>query len=62
MMMKSIYVLPIVLILSGCGWLNRADAYLRSFSLLCVQGVTYVQFPTGASPLYTLDAKLVPCK
>lgn len=61
-MRNYILILSILTLLSGCGWVNRAKGYLTGYSLVCVNGVTYIQFPTGASPMYTLDGKLVACK
>jgi hypothetical protein len=59
--MRYVLILAMLPLLSGCGWVNRADGYLTGYSFVCVKGVTYVQFPTGAAPLYSIDGKLIPC-
>lgn len=49
--------------LTGCGWFERkVVANVTGFSKVCVEGVTYLQFPSGVTPQYTVDGKLVSCK
>lgn len=50
--------------LGGCGWFDRVSASVTGYSLICVKekGVMYVQFPSGAAPLYDKDNKIVTCE
>ena len=47
--------------LSGCGKVSRAEAMWTGYAIECVNGVSYVQFASGAAPLYTIEGKLVAC-
>ena len=38
--------------LSGCGRYNRDSAYITGSTSMCIDGITYLQFPTGASVKY----------
>jgi uncharacterized lipoprotein len=59
--MKTIVVLSVVL-LSGCGWFDRKIvANVTGYSKTCVEGVTYLQFPSGVTPQITLESKPVSC-
>jgi uncharacterized protein YceK len=60
--MKMIYIITMMLALSGCGSLNRSAANLMGYSKVCVEGVTYLQFPTGAAVQLDTSGKVVPCK
>lgn len=61
--MKKLLILPMVLLLSGCGFFNKVDGYVTGYSLVCVTttNVMYVQFPSGSAPLYNQDGTLVKC-
>lgn len=48
--------------LVGCGKFDKLSADISGHSIMCVQGVSYVQFSSGSSPLYSIDGKLVSCK
>ena len=59
--MKTIVVLSVVL-LSGCGWVDRKIvANVTGYSKTCVEGVTYLQFPSGVTPQVTIEGKPVSC-
>lgn len=65
-MKASLYILTALFttaLLTGCGWFEReVVANVTGFSKVCVEGVTYLQFPSGVAPQYTVDGKLVSCK
>ena len=50
-----------VVALTGCGKISRVEAAWTGHSIECVNGVSYVQFTSGAAPLYTIDGKLIAC-
>lgn len=52
----------IFLLLAGCGKFDQMEAHYTGWSKLCVQGVLYYQFTSGAAAAQTIDGKLVACK
>lgn len=61
--MKIILTLLLAASLTGCGWFERKVAAVTGGATkTCVDGVTYLQFTSGASPQYNIDGKLVACK
>lgn len=60
-MFKVISVALIAVTLTGCGWFDRQVAQFTGHGKVCVDGVTYLQFASGATPQYTIDGKLVAC-
>jgi hypothetical protein len=59
--MKYLLIAALAVGLSGCGWVQRQQAHYAGHTKVCVEGVTYLQFPTGTTPQVTLDGKPVPC-
>lgn len=54
--MKLTLIALLVLVLSGCGRLDRFFAGLTgSASEICHDGVVYLQFTSGATVKYTVD-------
>ena len=47
--------------LAGCGKADRMEASLTGYAKTCIEGVTYIQFTSGAAPLYKPDGKLALC-
>jgi hypothetical protein len=47
---------------AGCGDLNRQTAKLTGWSRACVEGVSYLQFPSGVTAQYDQNGKVVTCK
>jgi hypothetical protein len=47
--------------LSACGKLNRTIAHYRGYAEVCVHGVDYLQFSSGASVEYDREGHIVPC-
>ena len=54
-------LLVLAFVLSGCGSLNRQQAQLVGYSKICVENVTYLQFPSGVVEQRTIDDRLVLC-
>jgi len=59
--MKYLLLIGCVFTLSGCGWFDRELAKLSGYSTVCVKGVEYIQFTSGATPMYRSDGTLVTC-
>lgn len=49
------------LVLAGCGQMERATAAWTGYSTMCVQGVSYIQFTSGASVQYNIDGSIKRC-
>lgn len=60
--MKTLFIVLAVLSLTACGKVDRMVASITGEAKTCVDGVTYLQFTSGATPQYTIDGKLVACK
>ena len=60
--MKYLIVIT-VLFLSGCGFISREKAKLfGGASTVCVEGVLYLQFPSGSSVAYNQDGTIKKCE
>lgn len=59
--MKFAIVIISALVLSGCGQIQREKAHWAGYTKVCVDNVTYIQFPTGATVQRDKDDKIVPC-
>lgn len=57
----AIIVAALGLSLSGCGWFERRVATWTGYSRMCIEGVSYLQFTSGASAEYTRDGKIKNC-
>jgi hypothetical protein len=60
--MKFIAIVFIALSLTACGIVDRAIGSVTGFSKVCVDGVSYLQFTSGASVQYDQAGKVVTCK
>lgn len=60
--MKTTIIVLAALALSGCGAVSRAGANLGGHSKVCVEGVSYLQFPSGAVVQVDRTGKPVPCQ
>jgi len=47
--LKLVTLFVAAIILSGCGYLNRGMASISGYTKVCVDGVTYLQFPSGVA-------------
>lgn len=60
--MKIVLVIIICSFLSSCGWAERVVATVGGGgNETCHDGVSYVQFTSGASVKYTRDGKIATC-
>jgi hypothetical protein len=62
MFKQYVIVMMLSLSLVGCGKVDRLGAALTGSSRLCVDGVVYLQFTSGASVAYSPDGKIQTCK
>lgn len=61
--MKEIIVALIaVVMLCGCGQLDRSIASVTGNAESCIDGVTYIQFTSGACVKVDINGKPVGCK
>lgn len=47
--------------LGGCGKVDRKIAAFTGYSTICVDGVTYLQFTSGAAVKYDQQGNVVKC-
>lgn len=59
--MKKLWILPVLLALTACGKMERAVARYTGYSEMCVDGVTYIQFTSGATVKVDRDGRPVAC-
>ena len=59
--MKTIVIL-MALTLVGCGQWNRTQAKFIGYTKTCVDGVSYLQFPSGATVQVNPSGLPVPCE
>ena len=59
--MKTVTILFAAVMLTGCGWFDRAGAVVTGYSKACVDGVEYLQFASGATVAYTREGKVKAC-
>lgn len=59
--MKKIAVIFGLVLLSACGNINRDIAKMSGHAKTCVDGVNYLQFPSGATVQVDREGKPVPC-
>lgn len=63
--MKNIGIICALVIvaagISGCGQFSRNVAKVAGHSTVCVDGVTYLQFPSGVTIKVDRSGKPVPC-
>lgn len=61
--MKLILIALSALALTGCGWFDRyVVANTVGYSKTCIEGVTYLQFPSGVTPQLNIEGRPVTCK
>lgn len=56
-----VVLVSVVIFMSSCGMASRIGASLTEYSRICVAGVSYLQFTSGASVEYTPDGKIKTC-
>lgn len=60
--MKKLLIIGVCLLLSACGHFTRMEANYIGYAQICVQGVNYLQFTSGATVQYDTKGKVVMCK
>lgn len=56
--MRNVAVLLLCASMAGCGWFDRKfTANLTGYSVTCVEGVRYLQFPSGVTVQYERDGR-----
>lgn len=60
--MKPYLVIAALLLLSGCGAMSRGCAVTTGYDRVCVDGVSYLQFPSGVSVEYNADGTVRKCR
>jgi hypothetical protein len=62
-MIKLLLVISIVISLSACGKIDRSiAAFTGDATKSCIEGVTYLQFTSGATVQLDTNGKPVACK
>lgn len=52
----------LISLLTGCGWIDRyVVANATGWSEQCVDGVSYLQFPSGVTVKYQADGTIALC-
>lgn len=60
---KNIFIIVFICFgLVACGKTDQLVAHYTGYSKVCVDGVQYIQFTSGASVQYDKDGKVVNCK
>lgn len=59
--MKFLIVGLLVLPLMGCGVLDKGVASWTGYSKMCVEGVSYLQFTSGATVQVDQEGRVVKC-
>jgi uncharacterized protein YceK len=59
--MRLFVVIVVTFALAGCGNMHRHIANVTGYSQTCIDGVKYIQFPSGVSVKYTREGKVETC-
>ena len=61
-MIRVILVLAASAALCGCGWFERkVTANITGHAVTCVDGVAYLQFPSGVTVQYDRSGRIKTC-
>lgn len=60
--MKKLIVVFSIFFLNGCGQIEKGIAMATGYSEICVSGVNYLQFSSGATVQVGRDGKPVSCE
>ena len=55
--MKLFFIIFSLLLLCGCGQVDRLGAEITGYSKSCVDGIEYLQFTSGVTVAYSQDGK-----
>lgn len=60
--MRLLLLMIVITTITGCGWLDRAaTTFTGNASMVCMDGVTYYQFTSGATVAVDRDGKPKKC-
>lgn len=61
-MHRVVLILAISTLASGCGWFERkVTANITGHAVTCVEGVAYLQFPSGVTVQYDRSGRIKTC-
>jgi hypothetical protein len=61
-MTRNLCAILIILSLAGCGWFERkVTANITGHAVTCVDGVAYLQFPSGVTVQYDRTGRIKTC-
>lgn len=61
-MHRALLLLPLLALLSGCGWFERkVTANITGHAVACIDGVAYLQFPSGVTVQYDRTGRIKTC-
>jgi hypothetical protein len=60
--MKKLFLFLLMLSLNSCGGCSKDIATLTGYANVCIDGVHYLQFPSGVTPKFKPDGTIVTCK
>jgi len=60
-MTKIMCFILVTFFLTGCGVFEKASASLTGYSSLCIDGVLYYQFTSGATVAFNKDGSVKQC-
>ncbi len=62
MLPNRLLIIAACLVLCGCGQMERTMAIYTGWSRMCVAGVSYLQFTSGATVEYTPEGRVKTCQ
>ncbi|KQT13298.1 hypothetical protein [Ramlibacter sp. Leaf400] len=61
-MHRIVLIFAISTLLGGCGWFERkVTANITGHAVTCVEGVAYLQFPSGVTVQYDRSGRIKTC-
>lgn len=60
--MKKLVLVLSVLMVSSCGYTDRLLASATGYTIMCVDGVEYIQFTSGATAKINADGTISTCE
>jgi len=60
-MIKALFIAITAIALTGCGMVDKSVAEFKGYSKICIEGVTYLQFPSGATVQVDLQGNPIAC-
>jgi len=61
-MVRVLSLIAATSLLAGCGWFERkVTANVTGHAVTCIEGVRYLQFPSGVTVQYERDGKVKTC-